>query len=167
MWQLFQAGLVAACMQFIAVGVTTYLVFLSVRHGLIAPMSPGIGYTPESQLASILPFLAWAYLLTALGAIFTGDWIVDFTAKRIREASRSMHPTQPHRATKTLLALLGITAIGLMVLALRSPPYFFLEAGNYLGDCCLALIAWPALMSIGAAGFGANARATRKALLSR
>lgn len=55
MLRLFQAGLVAAFSQFIAVGLATLVVSLSARHGLIAPASSDIGPAFDSQSASISP----------------------------------------------------------------------------------------------------------------
>lgn len=164
MLRLFQAGLVAAFSQFIAVGLATLVVSLSARHGLIAPASSDIGPAFDSQSASISPLLTWIYLLTALGVALTSNRFVDFTTARIRGASRLMRPPEPDHATKTLLVQLWLAAIGFAILALRSPPDSFIEAGRYLGCTGAALIVWPGMMSIGAAGFGANAQAVRNAL---
>jgi hypothetical protein len=131
---------------------------------LIAPASSGVGPAFDSQFASISPLLTWIYLLTALGVALTSNRFVDFTTARIRGASRLMRPTEPDHATKTLLVQLWLAAIGFAVLALRSPPDSFVEAGRYYGFTCAASIAWPGIMSIGAASFGASAQAAKKAL---
>ena len=133
MLRLFQAGLVAACIQFIAVGLATLVVFLSAQHGLIVPAPSDVGPDREYQLASIILLLTWIYLLTALGVALTSDRFVDFTAARIRRASRLMRPPEPDHATKTLLVQLWLAAIGFAVLALRSPPDSLIEAGRYFG----------------------------------
>lgn len=165
MLRLFQAGLVAACIQFIAVALATLVAFLSVRHELIvrAWLSCG-GSDFESPPTSIFRLLIWVYLLTALGVALTSARFVDFTAARIRRASRLMRPTAPDYGAKTLLVQLWLAAIGFAILALRSPPDSFIEASRYFGFTCAASIAWPGLMSIGVASFGANAQAARKAL---
>lgn len=164
MLRLFQAGLVAACIQFIAVGLATLFVFLSARHGLIVPVPPVVGPDTDSQLASIFPLLTWVYLLIALGVALTRGRFVDFTAARVRRASRLMRPTEPVHATKTLLVQLWLAVIGFVILALRSPPYPLIEAGRYFGCIGAASIAWSGMMSIGVASFGANVHAARKAL---
>ena|ERR1700686_136957 len=162
MLRLFQAGLVAALIQFIAVGLETLVALLSAQHGLVAPALLDVSPDSDFQSDAIFPLLIWVYLLTALGVALTSDRIVDLTAARIRHASRLMRPTEPDHAAKTLLVLLWLTAIGFAIMALRSPPYPFLEAGRYIGCTCAASIAWSGMMSIGAAGFGANAQAASR-----
>ena len=164
MLRLFQAGLVAACIQFIAVGLATLFAFLSVRNELIVSALSCGGSDFDSPLTSIFPLLIWVYLLTALGVALTSGRSVDFTAARIRRSSRLMRPTEPDYGAKTLLVLLWLAAIGFAILALRPPPDSFIEAGRYFGFTCAAWIAWSGMMSIGAASFGANAQAARKAL---
>jgi hypothetical protein len=162
MLRLFQAGLVAALIQFIAVGLETLVALLSARHGLIAPALLDVSPDPDFQSDAIFPFLIWVYLLTALGVALTSDRFIVLTAARIRHASRLMRPTEPDHAAKTLLVLLWLTAIGFAVMALRSPPYPLLEAARSIGCTCAASIAWSGLMSIGAASFGANTQAASR-----
>jgi hypothetical protein len=161
MLRLFQAGLVAACIQCVAVATVTLVVFLAVQHDLIVPASPNIGADAESELNALLPPLRWIYLLIALGAALTSNRFVDFTAARIRHASRLMRPTDPDHATKTLLTQLTLASIGFSVLALRPPPDLLTAVGDYLGRGCVTSIAWSGAMSVAAAGFGANAHAAR------
>jgi hypothetical protein len=162
MLRLFQAGLVAAPIQFIAVGLETLVAVLSAQHGLIAPALLAVSPDSDFQSDAIFPLLIWVYLLTALGLALTCDRFIFLTAARIRHASRLMRPTEPDHAAKTLLVLLWLTAIGFAVMALRSPPYPLLEAARYIGCTCAASIAWSGLMSIGAASFGANAQAASR-----
>jgi hypothetical protein len=88
MLRLSQAGLVAALIQFIAVGFETLVALLSAQHGLIAPALLDVGPDSDFQSNAIFPLLIWVYLLTALGAALTGDRLVVLTAARIRHASR-------------------------------------------------------------------------------
>ena len=161
---LFQAGLVAACIQCIAVAATTTAMLLAVQHDLIVLAPPHIGADIKSELDALLPLLRWIYLLIALGVALTSDRFVNFTAARIRLASRLMHPTETDHATKSLLTQLTLASIGLAVLALRPPPNLLIAAAGYLGCGWVASVAWSGMMSVAAAGFGANAQAARRAL---
>ena len=138
--------------------------FLAVQHGLIVPLSPSFGVDPESELDALLPLLRWIYLLMALGVALTSDRFVDFSAARIRLASRLMRPTVPDHATKSLLTQLTLASIGLAVLALRPPPDLLIVATRYFGPGWVASAAWSGMMSAAAAGFGANAQAAKRAL---
>jgi hypothetical protein len=160
--RLFQAGLVAACAQLMAIALATLLVFLAARFGLIAPtlVCPKVEVLPSS----VSPLLTWIYLLMAIGIALTSGRFVDFTAAHIRRASRLMRPVEPDHATKALLVQLWLTAIGFAILTLRPPPHLWIEAGHYFGGACAASIAWSGVMSIGLACFGANAHAARRAL---
>ena len=161
--RLFQAGLVAACAQLMAVALATLLVFLAGRSGLIAPTLAEICPDAESSPTSVSPPLTWIYLLTAIGIALTSGRFVDFTAAHIRRASRLMRPAEPDHATKSLLVQLWLAAIGFAILTLRPPPHVWIETGRYWGLGCTASIIWPGAMSIGLACFGANAHAARKA----
>ena len=160
MIRLFQAGLVAACAQLMAIALATLLVFLAARFGLIAPtlVCPNVEVLPSS----VSPLLTWIYLLTAIGIAMTSGRFVDFTAAHIRRASRLMRPVEPDHATKALLVQLWLTAIGFAILTLR-PPHAWIEVGRYFECACAASIAWSGVMSIGLACFGTNAHAARKA----
>jgi len=162
--RLIQAGLIAACLQAIAVAVITGSVLLYLRAGFSrsSPLIYANQFSP--QLTSALPFLTWAYLLTALGIILTGTRFVDATAFYLRIASRRMPSFAPGGAAKTLLVQLWIAAVGFAVLALRPPPGALVELAATLGCPVVAAIAWPGMMSIGAADFGANAHAAAAAL---
>lgn len=164
MFRLFQAGVLAACIQFAAVAVATLIVILSARHGLIIIAPPSASSTSDSPAIAVVPLLKWIYLLTAFAAAMSSHASVDCTAARIRQASRSIRPTEPDLATKILLSHLWVAAIGFAILTLRSPPESLVEAGRYWGCSCAASILWSGTMSIGIASFGANAQAASKAL---
>src|SRR3546814_5808069 len=70
MLRLIRAGLIAGCMQVMAVAAATAAVMLSVRHGLLVPAST-VGSQTEPLLSSTAPFLTWIDLLTALGVALT------------------------------------------------------------------------------------------------
>lgn len=161
--RLFQAGLVAACAQFLAAALATLLVLLAARYELIAPTLAEICLDAGSLPSSVSPLLTWIYLLTAIGIALTSGRFVDFTAAHIRRASRLMQPAEPDHATKALLVQLWLAAIGFAILTLRPPPDVWIEMGRNFGDACAASIVWSGAMSIGLACFGANAHAARKA----
>lgn len=161
MLRLCQAGLAAAGIQFVAVILATLVAFHFARQGLGDPTSSNIGGGLNSRSIAIL---RWVYLLTSVGVALTGNRVVDATAARISHASRLMRPIEPDHATKTLLVQLSFTAIGFAIAALTSPPDLLVEGARHLGCSCIAFISWPATMSIGTAGFGANALAAGTAL---
>src|SRR3546814_7984213 len=84
MLRLIRAGLIAGCMQVMAVAAATAAVMLSVRHGLLVPAST-VGSQTEPLLSSTAPFLTWIDLLTALGVALTENRFVDRTAIRSEE----------------------------------------------------------------------------------
>jgi hypothetical protein len=151
MLRLFQAGLVAACIQLTAVALATFAVSLLVQQGLFASVP-------------VISFLKWTYLLMAVAVALTSHRYIDCTATHIRHAARLLHPTEPNRAANFLLSELSFAAICFAILTFRTAPETLVEAGRYLGCTCVASIAWPGMMSIGTASFGANAQAAGKAL---
>lgn len=135
---LFQAGLAAAFIQFIAAGTVPFAVFLTVQQELIVLAPPNIDGDVESKMDSLLPLLRWIYLLIALGVALTGDRFIDFTAARIRLASRLMRPIEPDHATKSLLTQVTLASVGMAILALRPPPDLLIAAARYLGPGWIA-----------------------------
>jgi hypothetical protein len=164
MWRLFQAGLVAACIQCVAVSLVTLGILLAAQHELINLAPPDANANAASGLNSILPLLRWIYLLIALGVALTSDRFVDFTAAHIRLASRLISPADPDHATNSLLTQLALSSIGFSALALRPPPEPSIAAARSLGFEWLASPAWSGIMSMAAASSGANAQAARRAL---
>lgn len=154
----------AACIQLVAVGVATLIVTLSARYGLIVVVPSGAGPASDSSASAILPLLKLIYLLTALATALSSHASVDCTAARIRQASRSIRPTDPDLATKILLNHYWIAAVGFAILTLRAPPDSLVEVGRYLECSWAAPVLWSGAMSIGTASFGANAQAASKAL---
>jgi hypothetical protein len=130
--RLFQAGLVAACAQLMAVALATPLIFLAARRDLITPTLAEICPDAEASPSSVSPLLTWIYLLTAVGIALTSGRFVDFTAAHIRRASRLMRPIEPDHVTKALLVQLRLTAVGFAILVLRPPPDVWIEMGRNL-----------------------------------
>jgi hypothetical protein len=160
MLSLFRAGLVAACVQCMATGIVTLAAFSAVRNGGTTPIETDA----VSDLDALLPFLQWCYVVIALGVSLTSHRFVGLTAARIRLASQLMHQAERDHVTKSLLTQLTLTSIGFVILGLGPAPDIWVAIARHLGWGWLGPVAWSSLMSVGAASFGANAHAARRAL---
>jgi hypothetical protein len=109
MLRLFQAGMIAALMQGLAILLATLLVFSYGHHGIENLKVPADD--PTVQL--LIPLLQLIYLLTALGVALTRHRFVDLTADRIRRASRLMNCSDPDRAANTLMVSLWFHGHGI------------------------------------------------------
>lgn len=161
MLRLFQAGVIAACLQCVAIGLLTPLVILYAQHridhqGLLDPAA-----------LPVIPILRSIDLLLAAGLALTRHRIVDLTAAHIRAASRRMNRFEPDHAVNGLLVCLLFAAGGFAALTLGPPPSLLAGFGWHFGAFDAAPIAWSATMSVGAASFGANAQAAAQAARSR
>ena len=162
--RLFQAGLVAAGAQLIAVGLTTFITFAFLLHSYPGVFQPDVCSDTDCESVAVLQYLKWGYLLTACGVAFTSHRNIEITASRIRHGSRAMWPAEPDRAAKVLLSLLFVSAAASAVCALSSPPTLLMAIGRQFACACAASFIWSGILSIGVASFGANARAAKKAL---
>jgi hypothetical protein len=152
--RLFQAGLIAGCLQAAIVFVVTPLVILFAQYR--DDDSSATGRDPALSLVSLLPLM---YVVFAAGVALTKHRYVTLTSTRIRHASRLMSSSEPDRATGTLAICLFLASMGCASLALQPPPAI-LEAMNWhLGPHAAAPMLWSALMSVCVASFGANAHA--------
>lgn len=159
MARLFQAGLVASILQLVGIAVVTPLVIWLGRHGLTMSLEVSAEYDARAASFRILP---WAYLVIASGVAMTANRFIDLTALRIGHASRLMNPTEPDQGARTLLVQLSFVAVACAVMTVRLPPD--LSARAFLGHPHTASLAWSAIISVGAAAFGANAHATVRSL---
>jgi hypothetical protein len=164
MLRLMQAGLMAGFAQAIAVVATTTTLLVLSPYGIWLPMPASFGSPIQHSLNSFTPVVVWIDLLIAIGLALTGTSVVEATAIRIREASTRLRPSAPGHAAKILLAQLSITCAGFGILATRVPPVELIELAEIFGCGTAASFAWPGIMSIGVAAFGANAHAAAKAL---
>ena len=164
MLRLMQAGLVAGFVQAIAVAAVTTAILAWSGDGFSLPMPTSFGSPIQYSLSSFATFVGWIDLLIAIGVALTGTPFVEATAICIRDASRRLRPTEPHHAAKILLAQLCVASAGFAILATRLPPFDPIEVAETSGCGAAALFAWPGIMSIGVAAFGANAHAAAKAL---
>ena len=155
MLRLFQAGVIAACLQSIAIILATLLILSYAHHQIENLQVPA----DDPVVQSLIPLLQLVYLVTAVGVAATRHRFVDLTAERIPRASRLMHHSYPDRAANTLMISLWFTAMGFAAVTLGSPPSLLTEQGWHLGYFDAAPIIWSGMMSIGVASFGANAQA--------
>src|SRR5258705_6083571 len=155
MLRLFQAGVSAACMQCLAILLTTLLILSYAHHRIENLQVPA----DDPAVQSLIPLLQLIYLVTAVGVAATRHRFVDLTAGRIRRASRLMNHSDPDRAANTLMISLWFAAMGFAAVTLSSPPSFLTEQGWHLGLFDAAPIIWSGIMSLGVASFGANAQA--------
>ena len=155
MLRLFQAGVIAACIQSIAIILATLLI-LSYAHRQIENLQVP---ADDPAVQSLVPLLQLIYLVTAVGVAATRHRFVDLTAGRIRRASRLMNHSDPDRAANTLTISLWFAAMGFAAVGLSSPPSLLMEQGWHLGFFDAAPIIWSGIMSVGVASFGANAQA--------
>jgi hypothetical protein len=160
MARLFHAGLVATLLQLVGIGVATPLVHWLGGHG--STMSLEVSEDYDAQAAA--SFLPWVYLVIAFGVAMTANRFIELTALRVSHASRLMNPIDPDQAARTLLLQLSLVAVAFAVMTVRLPPDLLARAFHALGYPRAASLAWSAIMSIGAAAFGANAHATARSL---
>jgi hypothetical protein len=156
MWQLLEAGLVAAGRQLIAVAILTSALLLLATPKVVSQNGSASG----EVYFSVSQFLTWAYLLSAVGLILTRSRSVVRTATHIRNASRIV---RQRGALRTLVVQFGLAAVAFMILALRPPPESLVEISRYLGCADVASVVWAGTMSVGVAGFGAGTHAAVRA----
>jgi hypothetical protein len=158
---LFHAGAAAAIRQLLAIIIVTLTFVLLSRSGLANPLL----IRGSSGRVAATPVLTWFYLLTAAHCALTRQALVDVTAARIRQASRSISLIAPHHVMRNLRAVLYLATVSQAALTLMPAPTVVMDASGYLGFGAAFAIAWPALMSVGVTYFGANALAARQALV--
>lgn len=156
----FQAGLVAARRQLLSVLIMTSLLGLLAKFGLATPLlvSSGAGRFEVS------PALTWSYLLLAANSAILPNSLIESTAARIRLTARRLSPRNPYLAVEELCSMLWLSAIADGVLVVATPPTIVLIISGYFQCIAVGAIGWAALMSVGAAFFGANGLAARKLL---
>lgn len=152
--RLFQAGLIAGCVQTAIVFATTPLVILFAQYR--DDDTGASGRDPNLSVVSLLPLI---YVMLAAGVAMTKHRYLTWTSTRIRRASRLISPTQPDRTTGTLAICFFYASIGCASFALQPPPAILVAMNWHLGPHAAAPLLWSALMSVCVASFGANAHA--------
>jgi hypothetical protein len=154
MWRFLQVGLFAAAIQFAVVLLILYLFShpALLRVEAAGPDDVGIQYV---------------FLLTATGISLTRHRLITIAAKNIRRASGLMYPSVPGHGAKTLLGLVGFTALGFGILTLQPPPRFVGVFAMDLNAPFSIPLIWSGMMSSVAAHFGTIAHAAFAALEER
>jgi len=159
---LFHAGAAAATRQLLSVVIVTLTFALLSRNELAGPL---LVHTHSDRIAAT-PILVWLYLLTAVNSAMIRQAVIEVTATRIQHVSRSISLIALRQVIKNLRVVLCLATVSQAALTLAPVPAAVMVASGYLGLGATFAIAWPALMSVGVAYFGANALAAHQALVT-
>jgi len=154
---LFQAGIVGAKRQLLAIIVVTLTLGLLSKLGLTDPL---VAPSSSGRL-EVTPALTWTYLLLAAAMAILPKVVVDRTAARMRLIARHYSPSNPRKFSDELRAMLWLAAISDGVLTVVPPPAILLIISGSILSPAAGALGWAAVMSVGAAYFGANAMASR------
>lgn len=157
---LFEAGIVAAERQLLAIMVVTLIFGVLSKLGLASPLLT----ISSSGRLEVSPALAWSYLLLATNSAILPNTVIESTAARMRLFARRLAPTNPNKELEELSSMLWLAAISDGILTVAPPPAVVLIVTGYFRCSAAGAIGWVALMSIGMAYFGANALASRHTL---
>lgn len=153
MLQLLHAGVIAICRQFVAV--------FAIALILLSTELSGGGVNLSSAKVSLF---AWICVLVAVGLALTISQSTHLTAIVMLRASHFKRHAASKPALMMVVVQFGLAAILLSILAIRRPPHPIVVIAEMFGVGSSASLAWPALMSLGVAGFGATAYAGVKAI---
>lgn len=156
--RLFQAGLIAGCIQTAIVLVITPLIILFAQYR--NDDSSASGHDPASSVLSLLPLI---YVVFAAGVALTKHRYVTLTTTRIRHASRLMSSSELERAAGTIAICLLFAAIGCASFALQPPPVGLVAMNWHFGIYAAAPMIWSGIISVAVASFGANSHAAADA----
>jgi hypothetical protein len=152
--RLFQAGLIAGCIQTAIVLVITPLMILFAQYRDDDPSAPS-----RDTASSVITLLPLIYVMFAAGVALTKHRYLTLTTMRIRHASRLMSSSESGQTADTLAACFLCMFIGCTSFALQPAPAILASMHWHLGPHAAAPILWSALWSVCVAGFGANAHA--------
>jgi hypothetical protein len=153
MLQLLHAGVIAIFRQFVAV--------FAIALILLSTELSGGGVNLSSAKVSLF---AWSCVLVAVGLALTISQSTHLTAIVMLRASHFKRHAASKPALMMVVVQFGLAAILLSILAIRRPPHPIVVIAEMFGVGSSASLAWPALMSLGVAGFGATAYAGVKAI---
>ena len=157
MLSFLEAARVAAGRQLLAVLVIISVILLIGTQTKVFEQGGEVG----TMYVSVLQFLPWAYLSSALGLILIKSQSVTCTAARLRHAS---HMLRPESGLKALVAQLGLGAGIFAIFVLKPAPESLLDVGHHLGCANVVSFVWGGVMSVGVAAFGASAHAAIRAI---
>jgi hypothetical protein len=164
LFRLLQVGFVAAFLQLIAEVLVTPFALVMMRHGTLMPLSTSTAsdFTePSIDIQSSI--IAGTYLIISLGVALTENRFLDSAATQIRHMSHLKPFRQPNMVMALMLVQFCLGVAGFTMLALHQPQ-ILIDCENQFGWGGTFIIAWPGIMSIGVACFGANAHAALRAL---
>jgi hypothetical protein len=156
--RLFQAGLIAGCVQAAIIVVITPPVLLFAQYRDNDPSASD--RDPASSVISLLPLI---YVVFAAGVALTKHRYLTLTTTRIRHASRLMSSSEPERAAGTIAICLLFASIGCASFALQPPPASLAAMNWHLGTYAAAPMIWSGIISVAVASFGANSHAAADA----
>lgn len=156
--QLFQAGLIAGCIQAAIVIVVTPLVILFAQYQDNDASASG-----RDLASSVITFLPLIYVMLAVGVALTKHRCVTLTTTRIRHASRLMSSSEPERAAGTIAICLLFASIGCASFALQPPPSSLVAINWHFATYAAAPMIWSGIISVAVASFGANSHAAANA----
>ena len=156
--QLFQAGLIAGCVQAAIIVVITPLVLLFAQYRDNDPSA-----SDRDSASSVISLLPQIYVVFAAGVALTKHRYLTLTTTRIRHASRLMSSYEPNRAAGTIAICFAFASIACASFALQPPPASLVAMNWHLGSYAVAPILWSALISVAVASFGANSHAAADA----
>ena len=163
MWWHYQAGIVAARRQLIAVLLVIFTLSLLTSYDLIGQGALDVDSDDEGLCTSLSQFLKWTFVIVALGLAWTSTPSVNLSAHRIRRAFRIMRRIPVEHASRVLAFQLGLATLILVAFTVRMPPEALIGIARYLGYGCAASIGWAGTISISVSYFGACTHAVLKA----
>lgn len=149
MYRFVRAGVYAGLLQI------TLVTVVAVVAGIVwnLRLDPGVA---KSQLVSEhRAAVALVFVLMAAVISMLRTRAVTETAQQLAKGYRRINQRHPKRAAATLVTQLLLASLGLVAIALRSPPDWFQSLATLLIGSDSSIFAWPGMVSIGIAIFGA------------
>ncbi len=161
MYRFVRAGILAGCLQTALATIVAVMALVQVgmQQGASSPDVVTTALDADRRAA----FALVDVLLAACIAMLRTR-AVTRSAGHLASGFRRLSPRNPDRAAAALISQLLLALFGFAALALRPPPDWFQIVAAPFAGSLRGSLAWPALMSIGVAAFGAI---THAAILGR
>jgi hypothetical protein len=101
MLRLFQAGLIAAGHQLVAVAAIGTVVSLLAGYDFVVPFGPSRISADDQMWAVVEPLLSWSDMLTAVGVVFTSAAYLERHRQLVGRRSRKVRCRPPYAAALT------------------------------------------------------------------
>lgn len=157
MFRFLSAGLLAGCLQTLVVATATLAMLW--RSGISAVALEGSSILAGLSVGARSRNLALVYILGALLVTLVRTPSIRSTAHNFRSGFRNISPKNPEDAANTLLVPIIVAAAGCGILSVKNAPSVLIHAGLFTENSTCADVAWPALLSVAGAAFGATAHA--------